>query len=75
MMSIRSLSFFNGDPCVVMGRLGIATVATQGLTSRYDTRKRGAGTSTGHHRGPEMATSGDRYLATSGDFFMATDTR
>ena len=63
------------DPCVVMGRRGIATVTVTAQGPREPLRHeaRGPGLLTGHHRGPDMATRGDRYLATSGDFFMATD--
>src|SRR4051812_3498379 len=53
MTSIRSLAFFNGDPCVVMWLVGTATVTTQGLTATCDTTNEEWGLLSGQNRGPQ----------------------
>jgi len=55
-----SLSFFNEDPCVVTKRLGVAAVTMQGPhepLQHAKTEERGL--LHGHHRGPDVVTSGD----------------
>lgn len=66
MTSIRSLAFFNGDPCAVLRDwFGTVTVTAPGSPASTTPRARGGDC--------QMATSGDFHLATSGDLFMATD--
>src|SRR6476469_8519636 len=62
---MRSLAFFNGDPCVVMWLVDNRHRHHAGLTGSHDTAN--------EEWGLQLAKTGDSDLATSGDFFMATD--
>ena len=69
MMSIRSLSDFNGAPWVGDSvTVGAITVTAQGQSSRstHEPAERGGDF--------YLATSGDLHVATSGDFLMAIHT-
>ena len=67
-MSIRSLAFFNGDPCVVDVTGWHRHRHHAGPPTGPTTRRTKSGDF-------YLATTGDSHMATSGDFFMATDTR